>query len=140
MKSDYASSRSGAWRAAALLIGGVAACGGVALDALAAHAFKQRLDAHDLGTLATTARYLTIHGLMLIVVGGWLQSLPATRVLKGVVLSAATGIVLFCVGLSAKVVSGTALYGAAAPYGGTAFMLAWLGCALHAITGPRPSP
>lgn len=140
MKNDYASSRSDAWPAVALVTGGVAASAGVALDALSAHAFAQRLNAHDLTTLATTARYLLIHGLLLVVVGGWLRSLPNSPVLKGVVVSAASGIVLFCGGLTAKVMSGTAMYGAAAPYGGSAFMLAWLLCALHAITGSRPHP
>lgn len=118
----------------------MAGCAGVALDALAAHAFSHRLDTHDIATLATTARYLLVHGLLLMLVAGWLRQDPTSRVLKGVVLLAATGIVLFCGGLSAKVVSGTPALGAAAPLGGTAFMAAWLGCAIHAATGARPYP
>lgn len=123
-----------------MAIGGAAGCAGVALDALSAHAFKQRFNAHDVDILATTARYLLVHGVLLLLVGNWLQSAPASRLLKGVVLLAATGIVLFCCGLTAKVVSGVATFGAAAPYGGSAFMAAWLGCALHAVTRRGPLP
>lgn len=123
-----------------MVIGGIAGCAGVALDALSAHAFRQRFDAHDLDILATAARYLLIHGVLLLIVGNWLKSAPVSRLLKGVVLLAATGIVLFCCGLTAKVVSGVATFGAAAPYGGSSFMAAWLGCALHAVTRRSPHP
>ena len=137
MKDDYASSRTGGWKVSALIIGGAAGCAGVALDALSAHAFSQRLGAHDITTLATTARYLLVHGLLLLLVGSWLGRAPGSRLLKAVVLLAATGIVLFCVGLTAKVMSGVAIFGVAAPFGGSAFMAAWLGCAIFAVASRR---
>jgi uncharacterized membrane protein YgdD (TMEM256/DUF423 family) len=140
VKDDYASSRASGWVGFALVTGGLSGCAGVALDALNAHAFSQNLSAHDVATLATTARYLLIHGLLLMLVAGWLRGAPASLALKAVVVLAATGIVLFCGGLTAKVVSGVPLLGAAAPYGGSAFMAAWLGCAIHAFIGSRPTP
>ncbi len=121
----------------ALILGGAAGCAGVALDALAAHAFSQRLGAHDITTLATTARYLLVHGLLLLLVGSWLGKAPSSRLLKAVVVLAATGIVLFCAGLTAKVLSGVAVFGVAAPFGGSAFMAAWLGCAIFALASQR---
>ncbi|MBK8960817.1 MAG: DUF423 domain-containing protein [Proteobacteria bacterium] len=137
VKSDYASSSMGSWGVAAMLTGGIAGCAGVVLDALSAHALQSRLTSHDMNSLTTAARYLMLHGLLLIVIAGRLRQAAASRVLKAVVLLAATGIVLFCGGLTAKVLTGMAVYGAAAPYGGTAFMAAWLGCALHAVARPR---
>lgn len=140
MKDDYASSRACGWVVFALVVGGLSACAGVALDALSAHLFSQRLNAHDVTTLATTARYFMIHGLLLLLVATWLRNAPASRLLKAVTMLAATGIVLFCGGLTAKVLSGVAALGAAAPYGGSAFMAAWLGCALHGVAGRRLDP
>ncbi len=124
----------------ALVAGGLSGCAGVALDALSAHVFSARFSAHDITTLATTSRYFLVHGLLLMLVATWLRNAPRSRLLKGVVLLAATGIVLFCGGLTAKVVSGVPALGAAAPYGGSAFMAAWLTCAIYAIAGQRSNP
>lgn len=140
MKDDSASSSASGWVGFALIAGGLSGCAGVALDAVSAHAFSQRLGAHDLTTLATTARYLLVHGLLLMLVASWLRSAPTARLLKAVVILAAIGIVLFCGGLTAKVMSGLPVLGVAAPYGGSALMAAWLGCALHAVTSYRTIP
>jgi len=121
------------------VVGGLSGCAGVALDALSAHALSRTLGPHDITTLATTARYFMIHGLLLLLVATWLRSTPASRLLKAGVMLAATGIVLFCCGLTAKVVSGVPELGAAAPYGGSAFMAAWLACAMYAVVGRRPA-
>lgn len=139
MKDHHASARASGWVGFALITGGLSGCAGVALDALSAHAFKQRLGAHDITTLATTARYLLVHGLLLMLVAGWLRSAPGARLLKAVVILAATGIVLFCGGLTAKVLSGVSILGIVAPLGGSALMAAWLGCAIYAVTSYRQS-
>ena len=140
MKDHHASSTASGWARFALIAGGLSGCAGVALDALSAHAFSQRLGTHDLITLATTARYLLVHGLLLMLVASWLRSAPTARLLKAVVILAATGIVLFCAGLTAQVVSGVSVLGVAAPYGGSALMAAWLACALYAATSFRTIP
>lgn len=130
---DDASFSAPGWIGFGLVVGGVSACAGVSLDALTAHVFSQRLGVHELATLATTARYLLIHGLLLLLLATWLRTAPASRLLKAAIILAATGIVLFCGGLTASVVSGVPSLGAAAPYGGSAFMAAWLACAIHGL-------
>lgn len=139
MKDHHASAGASGWVVFALVSGGLSGCAGVALDALSAHAFSQRLGAHDITTLATTARYLLVHGVLLMLVASWMRSAPAARPLKAVVILAATGIVLFCAGLTAKVISGVSALGVAAPYGGLALMAAWLACAFYAVTSSRKS-
>lgn len=122
------------------MLGGLSACAGVGLDALTAHLFSQRLGARELTTLATTARYFLIHGMLLLLLATWLRTLPAARLLKGATILAASGIVLFCGGLSASVLSGVAGLGAAAPYGGMALMAAWVACAIHGLTSGGRNP
>ena len=128
------------WTDSALVIGGLSACAGIGLDALTAHLFSQRLAARELATLATAARYFLIHGLLLLLLATWLRTAPASRLLKGAMVLAATGIVLFCGGLTASVVSGVPALGAAAPYGGSAFMASWLACAVHGVAGHHRNP
>lgn len=133
MHDNDTSSRTGAdapWLAA---LGGLAACAGVALDALNAHAFAQRFDVHALGVLATAARYLLVHGLLLLVVARWRREAGAAPLLKLAGWLAATGIVLFCAGLIASTLSGVHWLGKGAPWGGTAFMAAWLTLGLHGL-------
>lgn len=140
MKDDYASSSATGWVAFALVVGGLSAGAGVGLDALSAHLFSQHLAAPALATLATTARYFLLHGLLLLILAGWLRAQPRARLLKGATALAATGIVLFCGGLTASVISGVSALGSAAPYGGSALMAAWLACAIHGIAGRHRSP
>lgn len=133
MHDNDTSSRTGAeapWLAA---LGGLAACAGVALDALNAHAFAARFDAHALGVLATAARYLLLHGLLLLAIAGWWRGAGQAPLLKLAGWLAATGIVLFCGGLTVSTLSGVAWLGKGAPWGGTAFMAAWLACGLHGL-------
>ena len=133
MNNDHASSRTGGaprWPAA---LGGLAACAGIALDALAAHALVSRFGAYELGVLATAARYLVVHGLLLLVIVAWRRDAPSAPLLNVAAALAATGIVLFCGGLTARILTGVHALGAAAPYGGTAFMAAWLACGLHGL-------
>lgn len=134
MEDDYTSSGASGWIRFGLFLGGLSACSGVGLDALTAHLFSRQFGARELTTLATTARYLLIHGLLLMLLATWLRTLPDSRLLKGAIISAAIGIVLFCGGLTASTVSGLPVLGAAAPYGGIALMLAWLACAIHGLT------
>ena len=114
-------------------VGGLSAGAGIALDALIAHAFSLRFAAHELTTLSTVARYLLIHGLLLLVLAKWHADSPHSRLLKAAAALAAIGIVLFCGGLTASVLSGVRAVGAAAPLGGAAFMAAWLACALYGL-------
>ena len=113
--------------------GGVAACAGVALGALSAHALKTRLDATALATLHTVSWYCLVHGLALIVLTLWLQRAPESLALKFAALLFAGGLVFFCGGLSASMLSGMRAFGSAAPFGGMAFMLGWLTIAGYGV-------
>ncbi len=140
MKDNYTSSGASGWIRFGLVVGGLSACSGVGLDALTAHLFSRQVGVRELTTLATTTRYLLNHGLLLLLLATWLRTRPASRLLKGAIISAATGIVLFCGGLTASVVSGLPVLGAAAPYGAMALMLAWLACAIHGLTADHRNP
>ncbi|MGE0485859.1 MAG: DUF423 domain-containing protein [Gammaproteobacteria bacterium] len=109
-----------------LVIGGSAGCGGVALGALVAHAFKTRLEPAALTTLGTVSQYLLIHGLLLIVIGAWLRLQPDTlalRIAAGLIMA---GVFCFCGGLSVSILGGLRAAGSVAPLGGTALMAGWL--------------
>lgn len=109
-----------------LITGGLAGCSGVALGALSAHAFKDRLDAHALHTLGTVSLYLLVHGLLLVAIAAWQRLAPelvALRLAAGLVM---LGIFCFCGGLSLSILGGVRAAGSAAPLGGTAFMAGWL--------------
>lgn len=133
MKNDSASANTAGLAGFVQVIGGLSACAGVGLDAVSAHLFSQQLTASELATLATTARYFLLHGLLLLLLAGWLRARPGAQLLKAAALLAATGIVLFCGGLTASIVGGVPSLGRAAPYGGSALMAAWLACAIHGI-------
>lgn len=114
------------------VVGGVAGAAGVLLGALTAHAFKARLDAAALGTLETVSSYLLVHGLLLVVIAA-LQGGGGSLALKVAGILAVTGIILFCGGLSARILAGVSFAGGLAPAGGLAFMGAWLALAIHAL-------
>ncbi|MCB1748397.1 MAG: DUF423 domain-containing protein [Gammaproteobacteria bacterium] len=109
-----------------LIVGGIAGCGGVALGALIAHAFKARLEPAALATLATVSQYLLIHGLLLVAIGAWLRHMPealSLRIAAGLIM---LGIFCFCGGLSVSILGGLRAAGSVAPVGGTALMAGWL--------------
>lgn len=120
------------WARFAMACGGLSGCAGVALGALLAHALGQRLDAHGLATLETVSRYLLVHGVLLVALAAWQRGHSGSITLKLAILCAAIGLVLFCGGLTASTLSGERTLGAAAPFGGSAFMVAWLACAAFA--------
>ena len=115
-----------------MAIGGLSGCAGVVLGALTAHAFKHRLDTIALASLETVSNYLLIHGLLLVLVASLAQSSPSSVALKLAGSLIIIGIILFCGGLSASLLSGIRTFSAGAPVGGMAFMSAWLLLCIHA--------
>jgi uncharacterized membrane protein YgdD (TMEM256/DUF423 family) len=111
------------WTAAAALALALA----VALGAFGAHALRGRLDAYSAGIYEKAVFYHFIHALGLLAVSllpriGGLAQGPAGWV-SALLLA---GIVLFSGSLYLLAVTGVRLLGAVTPFGGTAFIAAWL--------------
>ena len=108
-------------------IGAVLMALGVMLGAFGAHALKDRLDAYSLGVYQKAVFYHFIHALGILIVatlqraGALSQSASAT-----VCALLLAGIVLFSGSLYVLAVTGQRALGAVTPFGGLAFIAAWL--------------
>jgi uncharacterized membrane protein YgdD (TMEM256/DUF423 family) len=100
---------------------------GVMLGAFGAHALKDRLDAYSLDVYQKAVFYHFIHALGILIVatlqraGALTQSASAT-----VCALLLAGIVLFSGSLYVLAVTGQRALGAVTPFGGLAFIAAWL--------------
>jgi uncharacterized membrane protein YgdD (TMEM256/DUF423 family) len=108
-------------------IGAVLMALGVMLGAFGAHALKDRLDAYSLDVYQRAVFYHFIHALGILIVatlqraGALSQSASAT-----VCALLLAGIVLFSGSLYVLAVTGQRVLGAVTPFGGLAFIAAWL--------------
>jgi uncharacterized membrane protein YgdD (TMEM256/DUF423 family) len=108
-------------------IGAVLMALGVMLGAFGAHALKDRLDAYSLDVYQKAVFYHFIHALGILIVatlqraGALTQSASAT-----VCALLLAGIVLFSGSLYVLAVTGQRALGAVTPFGGLAFIAAWL--------------
>ncbi len=99
----------------------------VGLGAFGAHGLRDRLDAYSMGVYEKAVFYHFIHGLGLLIVA----FLPKTGTFSAT--AAATvctlllaGILLFSGSLYVLALSGNRMLGAITPFGGIAFIAAWL--------------
>jgi uncharacterized membrane protein YgdD (TMEM256/DUF423 family) len=111
----------------------------VILGAFGAHGLKDRLDAYSMGVYEKAVFYHFIHALGLLVV----SILPRLGILPK--SSAAwvswllcAGILLFSGSLYVLAVSGQRILGAVTPFGGLAFIAAWLLLAVFLARAQRP--
>ncbi len=109
-----------------LLLGGVNALAAVLLGAFGAHALRQRLPADLQAIYQTGNHYHFYHALGLLVVGLLLLHLPAASLLKWSGWLMLAGIVVFSGSLYALSITGSRWLGAITPFGGIAFIIAWL--------------
>lgn len=110
-----------------LIIGFTLMALGVALGAFGAHAWKPSLVATGrFETYETGIRYLMIHAIVVIIMGNMLDNFPALKLSIYFLLA---GILLFSGSLIILALSNTGMWGAVAPFGGTAFILGWLSAA-----------
>ncbi|NIR29991.1 MAG: DUF423 domain-containing protein [Gammaproteobacteria bacterium] len=109
-----------------LILGGVNAVLVVVLGAFGAHGLKERLASDALAIYETAVQYHFYHALGLLVVGlvGW--HLTGSGLLKWSGWLMLGGIVLFSGSLYAVSLSGQRWLGAVTPFGGVAFIAAWL--------------
>jgi uncharacterized membrane protein YgdD (TMEM256/DUF423 family) len=108
-----------------LLLGGLAALLAVALGAFGAHGLKARIAPELLSVYKTGVEYHFYHALGLILVGLAAWRLPESVHLKAAGWAMLAGIVLFSGSLYLLSLTGLALLGAIAPFGGIAFLSAW---------------
>ena len=120
------------------VVGAVFMALAVGLGAFGAHALKDRLDEYSQGVYEKAVFYHFIHGIGILLVSvlartGVLSASGADRV--GWLL--AFGIVLFSGSLYALAISGVRILGAVTPFGGVAFILAWVVLGYEATRGPQ---
>ena len=104
---------------------------GVMLGAFGAHALKDRLDAYSLDVYQKAVFYHFIHALgILIVARTSTLTQSASTTICALLLA---GIVLFSGSLYLLAITGTRALGAITPFGGLAFIAAWLLLAYHLL-------
>jgi uncharacterized membrane protein YgdD (TMEM256/DUF423 family) len=96
----------------------------IALGAFGAHALAARLDARELNSWHTAARYQTFHGIALILTAFAYEKYPG-RAARVASVAFIVGLVLFCGSLYALALGSPRAFGAVAPIGGLAFMVGW---------------
>lgn len=109
-----------------MILGSLNAGLAVLLGAFGAHALKARLSAEMLAVYQTGVQYHFYHALGLLILG--LASAQASKsrwlnLSAGFMLS---GIILFSGSLYVLALTGTRAWGMVTPFGGLAFILAWL--------------
>ncbi len=109
-----------------LMLGAINAFLCVAFGAFGAHGLKQKLSVDMLAVYQTGVQYHFYHSLGLIVVGLTLLHFPKSRhiLLSGWLML--IGIVLFSTSLYALSLTEIRALGAITPFGGIAFLSAWL--------------
>jgi uncharacterized membrane protein YgdD (TMEM256/DUF423 family) len=107
----------------------------VIIGAFGAHALQGRLDAYSKGVYETGVLYHFFHALGLLVVS-FLPRIGALSPSRAgwVCALLLTGVVLFSGSLYALAISGVRLLGAVTPFGGLAFIAAWILLAYWLLT------
>lgn len=106
--------------------GAISAALSVALGAFAAHALKSHMPPETLAVFQTGVQYQFYHSLGLILVGILAQLYRGTSLPAASGLLMAAGILLFSGSLYALSTTGIRTLGIITPFGGMAFIAAWL--------------
>ena len=121
-----------------LAIGAIAMFAAVGLGAFGAHALKEQLTPELLAVYRTGVEYHFYHALGLLAVGVVALRLPESKWLRASGWLMTAGILVFSGSLYALAFTGVRALGAITPFGGVAFLLAWVLFALAVIKFPRP--
>ncbi len=105
----------------------------VMLGAFGAHGLRDRLDAYSMGIWEKAVFYHFIHALGLLIVALTLPPKIAGKI-SALLLA---GVILFSGSLYTLAVTGQRTLGAVTPFGGIAFIAAWLWLAFELIRTPR---
>ena len=110
-----------------ILLGALAGAAGVALGAFGAHALKARLAPDVLAIWQTAVQYHFWHALGLVAIGILIAlALPGSVILRWAGWLMVAGIVLFSGSLYALALTGVRALGAVTPFGGVAWIVAWV--------------
>jgi uncharacterized membrane protein YgdD (TMEM256/DUF423 family) len=111
---------------------------GVALGAFGAHALKDRLDAYSMDVYQKAVFYHFVHALGMLIVSALFRagalSESSSNAVSTLLLA---GIVLFSGSLYLLAFTGTRALGAITPFGGVAFIAAWLLLAYRLLQANR---
>lgn len=109
-----------------LWLGALNAAAVVIAGAIGAHAFRVGFSPTQIGWYQTAVQYHLFHALGLLIVGlsAWIR--PPARLMPIAGGLMFLGILLFCGSLYAAAISGDRALAAAAPFGGTSFIVAWI--------------
>lgn len=118
-----------------LLLGGANAALVVMLGAFGAHALKARLSSEMMAVYHTGIEYHVFHALGLIAVGLVAAWIPGTPSLKWSGWLMLAGIVLFSGSLYLLSLTGQRWLGAVTPFGGVAFIAAWVMFCVAVVRG-----
>ena len=110
----------------AILLGAGNAALAIVLGAFAAHAIKDSLSERMLAIFNTGVEYHLYHGLGLIILGILIKQFPSTILLNIAVYLMLFGIIIFCGSLYALSLTGITNFGMITPFGGVAFITAWI--------------
>jgi uncharacterized membrane protein YgdD (TMEM256/DUF423 family) len=105
---------------------------GVMFGAFGAHALKERLDAYSMGVYEKAVFYHFIHALGILIVTALLRAGALTESASNLVCALLlAGIILFSGSLYLLALTGNRTLGIVTPFGGLAFIAAWLVLAYH---------
>lgn len=110
----------------AILFGAGNAALAIILGAFAAHTIQSTLSVRMLAVFNTSVDYHLYHALGLIVVGLLIKQRPISRALTYAVYLMLFGMIVFCGSLYALSLTGITKLGLITPFGGVAFIVAWL--------------
>jgi uncharacterized membrane protein YgdD (TMEM256/DUF423 family) len=115
-------------------VGAVALALAVAFGAFGAHGLRGRLDAYSMSVYERAVFYHFVHAIGLLVVPLFVRAglLPQSSGARICILLLA-GIVLFSGSLYTLAVTGMRILGAVTPFGGIAFIVAWLWLAWYLL-------
>jgi uncharacterized membrane protein YgdD (TMEM256/DUF423 family) len=114
------------WAKIFLVLGSFGMLLAVAMGAFGAHALKKTLAPDVMAIYETAVHYHIYHALGLLAVGLLALHLPEAALPRWAGILMAAGLVLFSGSLYVLSLSGIRWLGAVTPFGGVAFMAAWL--------------
>ena len=98
----------------------------VTLGAFGAHGLEARLESRMLSVYQTAVEYHRYHALGIIPIGVVINVRPGSSLMRWVAAIVLAGIILFSGSLYLLSFSGMRWLGAITPFGGLAFIIAWL--------------
>ena len=116
----------------AIILGAGNAAIAIVFGAFAAHALKDKLNERMLDVFNTATDYHLYHALGLIIVGILIKLQPSSILLNYAVYMMLIGILLFCGSLYGLSLTNISKLGMITPFGGLAFIAAWI-CVLAAF-------